>query len=225
MTTTTARCLAFLPLYPVSAGNNATTRTRRRIKMSNQICRQSPRAVAVNYMARLFSAPARPCTQQQRSKHQHPRISLTPIDMCTWYRLPYSWLPASHRTHAAAPSRDDRCRVVWRASTHRLEMPIYILQQSRCRSERIVPHPRVRPRPACCLEGPYPKDLSTDRSSHGRFHPNLTNLSSHMVYAERKTLSTRGTRYILSHESRQDLSVDPGTCAYIVPSCTWRSGS
>lgn len=89
--------------------------------MSNQICRQSPRAVAVNYMARLFSAPARPCTQQQRTKHERPQIFLIPIDMCTWYYLPYRWLPTSHRTHAAAPSRDDRCRVVWRASTHRLK--------------------------------------------------------------------------------------------------------
>ena len=32
-------------------------------------------------------------------------------------------------------------------------MPIYILQQSRCRSKRVVPHPRVRPRPACCPYG------------------------------------------------------------------------
>lgn len=38
------------------------------IKMSNQICRQRPRAVAVNYMARLSSAPARPCTVRQTAE-------------------------------------------------------------------------------------------------------------------------------------------------------------
>jgi hypothetical protein len=129
MTTTTARCLE--ACFPGCLSYSRCPReimhrervTLGGIKMSNQICRQRPRAVAVNYMARLSSAPARPCTVRKtaeiKSTHR-PRISLIPIDMCTWHRLPCRWLPPTHRTHAAAPSRDDRCRVVWRASTHRL---------------------------------------------------------------------------------------------------------
>jgi len=142
--------------------------------MSNQICRQRPRAVAVNYMARLSSAPARPCTVRKtaeiKSTHR-PQISLIPIDMCTWHRLPCRWLPPTHRTHAAAPSREDRCRVVWRASTHRLEMPIYILQQqSRAAGPSgLYHHPRVRPRRAFSSSS----EGSRHRSSYGSFHLTL----------------------------------------------------
>ena len=94
-------------------------------------------------MARLFGTG--PSVDAKQHQHQQQRsngstttryriISLMPIDMCTWHRLSYRWLPVvSHRTARTLlhPREDDRCRVGWRASTHRLEMPIYILQQSR----------------------------------------------------------------------------------------------
>ena len=152
--------------------------------MSNQICRQSPRAVAVNYMARLFSAPARPCTQRQRSKHQHPQIFVMPIDMCTWCCLPYRWLPTSHRTHAAAPWREDRCRVVWRASTHRLKCLSILCSNRAAGPSRLYHTPCAARASLLSVLWDRIRRISTDRSSHGRFHLTLTGLSSHMVCME-----------------------------------------
>ena len=114
-------------------------------------------------------------------------MSSIPIDVRTW-------LPGTHRTHAAASSRDDRCRVVMSAPTHRLKMPIYILQQqSPCRSGRFVP-----PLPTPCSAQSRLSSLlirlrissPRHRLSRGLFHRTLKISARSLAHAKRTV--TRG---------------------------------
>jgi hypothetical protein len=172
--------------------------------MSNQICRQRPRAVAVNYMARLSFGTGPPVCNTQNSRDQKHPPTANIIDTNRYVHMAPLPLPLATRPHTARTLLHPRemidaglCETPlltdWKC------LSIYCSNRAlQVRADCTTPvfgpgQPAVSRFPLCSSEG------SRHRSSHGQFHLTPQDLSSHM-YVKCKTLSTRGSPS--SHESR-----------------------
>lgn len=228
MTTTTARSLDSWP-QPVSAGNNAP-RTRRRIKdVKSNLPPDSKGGSCELYGTPV--APARPCTQKQQTP-KHPDHKIYQYQSIYAHGIVYVTV-GSHPAHTACTpllhcsprEMIDAGLCVRRPYSPTGNAYLYIAAVERCRSERsLPPSPVFGPgQPVAAVE-PLPSKGSRHRSSHGRVSSN-PQISARTCMGKCKTLSSLDQGVTFLSTSRQDLSVDSGTCACIVPSCTWRSGS
>lgn len=191
--------------------------------MSNQICRPESKGGSCELYGDAFSAPARPSTQNSRDQVEAPpppyRIkSLIPIDVCTWHRLPYRWLPVvSHRTapharcstlarmidaglHGAPLLTDWKCLSIY-CSNRALQVRAGLYHQPPCSAQA-----SLLSRLSSVRKDRIPR-IATPLISRA-VSSDPQDLSSHMDVNYCKTLSTRGPHSRARVFPHQDLSVD-----------------